>query len=338
MLWVLVYNIAMVDKVKVLVMAGKGGNGIVSFRRERFVPKGGPDGGDGGDGGDVYVIADNNLSSLYDFASRRAYKAENGGNGGPDKMHGRNGEDAILKVPLGTIMTWQVDGKMKQLDINEEGVKTIILKGGKGGRGNVHFKSSTNRTPRIAEEGIPGKSAEIEMELKLIAQVGLVGRPNVGKSTLLSVLTAARPKVADYQFTTLEPNLGVMVVKDKRVVLADIPGLIAGASEGKGLGMQFLRHVERTSVLVHVLSGQTAEEICESYKEVRSEMERYSQEIKDKKELVVISKADLRTKEEIVEIGREVKKSIGVKKVLWVSGATQLGIDKLKLEILKLLS
>lgn len=316
----------MVDQVKIMVRAGNGGAGAVSFRREKFIPKGGPDGGDGGKGGNVYLETDPNLSTLQDFAHNKKFAAGDGEKGHGKKMSGAKGEDITIKVPVGTSvkltrlaletdeekdvrvrgMKLGILGKLfrqghiegetwQYLDLNEDGISLKIARGGKGGRGNVHFKGSSRTTPMIAEDGQRGEAFEVELELKLLADVGLVGLPNAGKSTLLSVLSNARPKVADYEFTTLEPNLGVLKGGDKHMVIADIPGLIEGASEGKGLGIQFLRHIERTRVLVHLVpaTGGTVEELYEKYTVIRKELKSFGAGIEDKAEVVVLSKIDL---------------------------------------------
>jgi GTPase len=350
----------MVDQVKIMVRAGNGGAGAVSFRREKFIPKGGPDGGDGGKGGNVYLETDANLSTLQDFAHNKKFAAGDGGSGHGKKMSGPKGEDIIIKVPVGTLvkltrqsletdeerevrvrgMKLGVLGKLfrqghiegetwQHLDLNEPGMSLRIARGGKGGRGNVHFKGSSRTTPMIAEDGQPGESFEVDMELKLLADVGLVGLPNAGKSTLLSVLSNARPKVADYEFTTLEPNLGVLKVDDKHLVIADIPGLIEGASEGKGLGIKFLRHIERTRVLVHLVPavGGTPEEIYEKYKVIRKELKSFGAELEKKPEIVVLSKIDLVDGDSVKKVVAYFKK----KKVtiLPMSAATNAGIKEL---------
>src|SRR3989339_540436 len=316
----------MVDTAKLIIKAGKGGDGAVSFRREKYVPKGGPDGGDGGKGGSVWIEVDSNLNTLLDFAHRQKFEAESGKRGLGKKKSGEKGSDLVIKVPLGTLVRlkriekeggderqvnvggmkvgvmgsllpqrMQIGFVEKEYDMNIEGVKVLMARGGRGGRGNVHFKSSRNTTPLTAEAGQTGEVFEMELELRLLADVGLVGLPNAGKSTMLSILTGARPKIAPYAFTTLEPNLGVMKFKGEVRVIADIPGLIEGASEGKGLGVHFLRHIKRTRILVHLISAEPmdSDEIWKNYLMVRNELEKYSMELLDKKEVVVLNKIDL---------------------------------------------
>ena len=277
-----------VDIAKVLVQAGKGGDGVVSFRHEIYVDKGGPDGGDGGKGGDVVFEATENLNTLIDFRYKPELRAEKGQNGAKAKRHGKSGEDLIVKVPVGTVV--KKDGAVIA-DLTEHGERTIIAKGGDGGFGNAHFKSSVRQAPRIAELGESGDEFEAELELKLLADVGLLGFPNAGKSTFLSVVTNARPEIADYAFTTLTPNLGVADIDDGSLLIADIPGLIEGASEGKGLGDQFLRHVERTAVLLHLIDAYT-DNIADAYMTIRNELERYSEELSRRPEVVALTKSE----------------------------------------------
>ena len=257
-----------VDTAKVSVTAGKGGDGSVSFRREIYVDKGGPDGGNGGKGGNVVFMASTSENTLLDFRYQPNLKAGHGGAGEKRDKHGRNGDDLIVKVPIGTVV--RRDGEIIA-DLTKDGQQVVIAKGGDGGFGNAHFKSSVRQTPRMAELGEPGDEFEAELELKLLADVGLVGFPNAGKSTFLSVVSNARPEIADYAFTTLTPNLGVAQVDDGSILIADIPGLIEGASEGKGLGDDFLRHVERTAVLLHLIDVYS-NDVAESYKTIRSEL------------------------------------------------------------------
>lgn len=298
----------MIDKAQVIIKAGDGGNGSVHFRREKFVPKGGPDGGDGGRGGSVYFLVDAQVNTLKEFAYRQKFEAENGGNGREQKSFGKAGADMVIKVPVGTVVKWvTVNGDTRVLDLDKNGEKVLIARGGRGGRGNCRFKSSINTTPREAEPGSPGEKFEIRLELKLLADVGLIGLPSVGKSTLLSVITSARPKIAAYEFTTLEPNLGVMKKYDRELVLADIPGLIEGASEGRGLGDDFLAHVERTRTLVHVMAVNNLEYkddelidvLYKNYLIIRKELSNYNRALLKKKEIVVLNKIDLISKDQI---------------------------------------
>ena len=277
-----------VDTAKVFVQAGKGGDGAVSFRHEIYVDKGGPDGGDGGRGGDVIFVASENVNTLLDFRYKPELKAENGQNGSKRKRAGKTGAAIHVKVPVGTLV--KKDGAVIA-DLTYDGQEVVVAKGGDGGFGNAHFKSSVRQTPRIAELGEPGDTFEAELELKLLADVGLVGFPNAGKSTFLSVVTNARPEIANYAFTTLTPNLGVADIDDGSVLIADIPGLIEGASEGKGLGDAFLRHVERTAVLLHLIDIYT-DDIAEAYTTIRSELKKYSPVLVERPEVVALTKAE----------------------------------------------
>jgi GTP-binding protein len=284
-----------VDEVKIHVKAGDGGRGCVSFRREKFVPMGGPDGGDGGDGGDVRFRVDSELGTLLDFRYKVHYKAESGGHGMGKKMHGKGGEDLIVRVPPGTLIHDAETGELLA-DLTEPDQEVLLLKGGMGGRGNARFVSSTNRAPRHAQPGTPGGERSLHLELKLLADVGLVGMPNAGKSTLISAVSAARPKIADYPFTTLVPNLGVVRYGGyKTFVMADIPGLIKGASEGHGLGTRFLKHVERTDLFLHLvdLSDLQSGDPLENFEMINRELLRHKPELLDKTQLVVLSKIDI---------------------------------------------
>lgn len=277
-----------VDTAKVTVTAGKGGDGAVSFRREIYVDKGGPDGGDGGRGGDVVFMASTSENTLLDFRYQPNLAAKNGEQGSKKNMHGKNGDNLVVKVPVGTVV--KRDGAVVA-DLTRDGEQVVIAKGGDGGFGNAHFKSSVRQTPRMAELGEQGESFEAELELKLLADVGLVGFPNAGKSTFLSVVSNARPEIASYAFTTLTPNLGVAKVDDGSLLIADIPGLIEGASEGKGLGDDFLRHVERTSVLLHLIDIYS-DDVAESYRTIRSELKKYNPALAERPEVVVLTKAE----------------------------------------------
>ncbi|NAZ29708.1 MAG: GTPase ObgE [Caldimicrobium sp.] len=281
-----------VDRVKIYVKAGDGGAGCISFRREKYVPRGGPDGGDGGDGGDVLLLADPQLLTLYDFYHQVHFRAENGRPGQGKKMKGRDGEDLILRVPVGTVVMDAETGEVLG-DLTEPYQTLVVARGGKGGRGNAHFATPTRQAPRFAEPGKPGEERWLILELKLIADVGLVGLPNAGKSTLLSRISAARPKIADYPFTTLEPNLGVVKLPEgETFVVADLPGLIEGAHKGVGLGHEFLRHIERTRVLLFVLSVDR-EDLYADYQTLRKELELYNPALLQKDYLIAINKIDL---------------------------------------------
>lgn len=282
------------DQAKIYVKGGNGGNGCVAFRREKFVPRGGPSGGDGGRGGDVYIESTSQLNTLLHFRFNPEHKAERGEHGLGDKCHGRNGADLIVCVPAGTSVTDALTGEVV-CDLEQPEVRVLVAPGGRGGRGNARFATSTNQAPRYHEEGKPGLERWLQLELKLIADVGLVGYPNVGKSTLISRVSAAKPKIADYPFTTLEPNLGVVAIGDYRtLVFADIPGLIEGAHEGHGLGLDFLRHVERTKLLLHLVdvTEHSGREPVEEFETINRELESYSAELRSKPQIVVASQID----------------------------------------------
>ena len=282
-----------VDRAKITIKSGKGGDGAVTFRKEPFVPEGGPDGGDGGRGGDVVFVADRNMRTLMDFRFQRKYFAEDGQNGMKKKRFGKSGEDLIIKVPMGTVVIDEESGLVMK-DLTEDGQKFIAAKGGKGGRGNVHFKNSVRQAPNFAEAGGVAKERSVILEMKLIADVGLVGFPNVGKSSLLSVATSAQPKIANYHFTTIDPNLGVVKIFDDSFVMADIAGIIEGASEGQGLGFRFLRHIERSKVLIHVVdvSGCEGRDPKEDFDKINAELEAYSPRILRKPQIVAANKID----------------------------------------------
>ena len=283
-----------VDTAKVSLKAGKGGDGAVSFRREIYIPKGGPDGGDGGKGGDIIFRADKDTNTLIDFRFTPILEAENGKNGSGSRSAGRSGKDLIVEVPIGTVIyRLERDSGLSRVliaDLTEDGQEAIIAKGGDGGFGNAHFKSSTRQAPLIAEVGEPGEEFEAELELKSMADIGLVGLPNAGKSTFLSVISNAKPEIADYPFTTITPNLGVATIDDKDLLIADIPGLIEGASEGKGLGHDFLRHVDRTAVLLHLIDIYN-DDAGEAYQTIRTELNKYS-DLKDRPEIVALTKCE----------------------------------------------
>ena len=283
-----------VDRARIFIKSGKGGNGAVSFRREPFVPEGGPDGGDGGKGGDVIFQADENLRTLMDFRYKRKYEAENGQDGMKKKRYGRNGQDLIIKVPVGTVVIDEESGLVMQ-DLTEHGQSFVAAKGGRGGKGNVKYTTSTRQAPNFAEAGGFAKERNVILEMKLIADVGLVGFPNVGKSTLLSVATSAKPKIANYHFTTIEPNLGVVQIFDTSFVMADIAGIIEGAHEGAGLGHKFLKHIERTKVLIHVVdvAGSEGRDPIEDFDKINSELQQYSPKLMKKPKIVAANKIDL---------------------------------------------
>ncbi len=283
-----------VDQVLIEARSGDGGRGCVSFRREKFIPKGGPDGGDGGRGGDIYFVVNPSLTTLLDFRYQRHHRAKNGAPGLGKNMHGKGGEDLYLHVPPGT-MVYDDESGEQLLDLTESEKQVLFLKGGQGGRGNARFATSTNRAPRHAQPGIEGETRQLRLELKLLADVGLIGLPNAGKSTLISVVSAAKPKIADYPFTTLTPNLGVVDLGDRTMVVADIPGLIEGASEGQGLGTRFLRHVERTDLFLHLvdLSSLQQGDPVENFTLINNELERYDAELARKPQLVVFNKIDI---------------------------------------------
>ncbi|NLP29858.1 MAG: GTPase ObgE, partial [Clostridiales bacterium] len=283
-----------VDSAIITIKSGKGGDGSVSFRREPFVPEGGPDGGDGGKGGDVVFVADENMRTLLDFRYKRKYQADNGENGRRKNQYGKGGKDCIIKVPVGTIIIDKQTGKVMK-DFTNHGESFIAAKGGKGGKGNVHFKSSVRQAPNFAEAGGAPQEREVILELKLIADVGLIGFPNVGKSTLLSVVTGAKPKIDNYPFTTLTPNLGVVKYNDDSFVLADIPGLIEGAHTGSGLGLDFLKHIERTRLLIHIVdvSGSEGRDPIDDFNKINYELANYSSKLSNKPQIVAANKIDL---------------------------------------------
>ncbi|MCX6809646.1 MAG: GTPase ObgE [Candidatus Berkelbacteria bacterium] len=281
----------LVDEAKIHARAGKGGDGAATFRREKYIDKGGPDGGDGGQGGDIIIKSSNNVNTLFDFYRLKDFSSEDGMPGSKNKKHGRNANDLILNVPVGTIIL-DLDKNEQVADLNKENMAIIIAKGGKGGLGNVHFKSSTHQTPREFKPGAKGEEKNLKLDLKIVADIGLIGLPNAGKSTLLSVISNAKPKIADYPFTTLEPVLGVVKFKDKSFIACDIPGLIRDASVGRGLGFKFLRHILRTRVLVHLVDA-TSNSPESDYKNIRAELKKYDPDLEKKKEIVVLTKTDL---------------------------------------------
>jgi len=325
-----------VDYVKINVASGKGGKGSTHLRREKYVAKGGPDGGDGGRGGHIILKGNSQFWTLYHLKFKRHFKAENGGDGGKNRITGSNGKDIYIDVPLGTVVKNSIDDKLL-FEITEDGEEKIICEGGKGGRGNWHFKSSTNQTPRYAQPGITKREMQITLELKVLADVGLVGFPNAGKSTLLSVITDAKPKIGNYEFTTLKPNLGIVNYKDfKSFVMADIPGIIEGASDGKGLGHYFLRHIERNSTLLFMIPADS-NDIVKSYNVLLNELKKYNPELLDKSRLIAITKSDLLDDELEKEIASELLKSINVP-FIFISSISNVGLSKLKDKIWKMLN
>ena len=318
-----------VDEAIITVQSGNGGRGCVSFRREKFIERGGPDGGDGGDGGDVILKASQKKRTLYEFRFQHTFSAKNGGYGQGNQKHGRNGQTITLEVPLGTIVTDVETGCIiKDFIFPDEEI--VIAKGGMGGRGNKHFATSTNRAPRFAQPGMPGQTLKLKLELKLIADVGIIGFPNAGKSTLISVISSARPKIGDYPFTKITPNIG-MVRTDwgEPFAVADIPGLIEGAHEGVGLGMKFLRHIERTRILVHLIDASSIEieNPLSQYETINEELSLYSDTLSQKPQIVVLNKMDLPESTEKARIFREALPDIPV---LGISAVTTKGIQKLK--------
>ncbi|HEX8915679.1 MAG TPA: GTPase ObgE [Humisphaera sp.] len=328
-----------VDEATIHVKAGDGGNGCVSFRREKYIPKGGPDGGDGGHGGSIYFVADPHKDTLLDFSGKHDWTAGRGESGMGKKMYGKAGDDLHIHVPPGTLVFDLEHGNLLA-DLDEPGKQVLICRGGKGGKGNFHFRSSTNQAPRYAEPGEEGQERNLKLELKLIADVGLVGMPNAGKSTLLRAISAARPKVADYPFTTLDPQLGIVEVgTDRRIVVADIPGLIEGAKDGAGLGHAFLRHVERTKVIVHLLDLYPIDgsDPADNYRTIRKELEAFSPKLADKKELIAANKLDLGLDEDNDAAMKKLRKSLKGKKVFAISGASHQGLSELLDTVWKML-
>ncbi|MGN1349373.1 MAG: GTPase ObgE [Anaerovoracaceae bacterium] len=317
-----------VDRARISVKSGKGGNGAVTFRREPFVPEGGPDGGDGGKGGDVIFEASSSYRTLMDFKYKKKYEAEDGQDGMKKKRFGKNGENLVIKVPLGTVVIDELSGLVMK-DLVNEGDRVVVAKGGKGGKGNVHFKNSVRQAPNFAEAGGPARERNVILELKLIADVGLLGFPNVGKSTFLSVSTSAKPKIGNYHFTTITPNLGVVQIYDTSFVMADIPGLVEGAHEGTGLGLDFLKHVDRTRVLIHVVdvAGSEGRDPVEDFEKINSELQQYSARLADKPQIVVGNKADLVYDQEQVERFRTYVEEKGYPFFL-MSAATKQGIKE----------
>jgi GTPase len=322
------------DEAKVYIRSGDGGNGCVSFRREKFIEFGGPNGGDGGKGGDVVAVAVEGLNTLIDYRYQQHHTAKNGRGGMGKDRHGANGADIIMKVPVGT-QIYEEDGETLLADLTEVGQRAVLARGGNGGFGNAHFKSSTNRAPRHANPGQPGEERTIRLRLKLIADAGIVGLPNAGKSTFLAAVSAARPKIADYPFTTLHPQLGVVGIDGREFVLADIPGLIEGAHEGLGLGDRFLGHVERCRVILHLVDG-TGEHAGKAYKTVRAELEAYGGGLAEKAEVVALNKADALTPEALKEQVGRLKRAAG-RVPLVVSAATGAGVTEVLRALIKVI-
>ena len=320
------------DQVKIFVKAGDGGSGSPSFRREKFIEFGGPDGGDGGKGGSVTLKSERNLNTLIDFRYQQHFKAEKGRDGSGKNKTGRSGENLYLKVPLGT-QVFEEDNKTLIYDFKKEDEEFVVALGGKGGFGNTRFKSSTNRAPKKFTKGLKGEEYWIWLQLKTIADIGIIGLPNAGKSSLLASLTRAKPKIANYKFTTLNPNLGVSIYDDKEITLADIPGLIEGAHEGSGLGIKFLKHIERCKTLLHLIDI-TEEDLIHSYRQVRIELKKYSKELEKKKEIVVFNKIDLINKDEIKYKLTKFKKRIK-KNVLLISTIDKTSLSEIKSKLIK---
>lgn len=323
-----------IDVAKIFVKSGDGGDGSVSFRREKYVPLGGPDGGDGGRGADVIFVADANMTTLLDFKYKKKYKAESGGNGAASKCYGKDGDKLYIKVPVGTVVR-DVETNKIMADLSHPGDVFVVCKGGKGGKGNVKFTTPTRQAPNFAEPGMPGEERWVSLELKLLADVGLIGFPNVGKSTILSMVSKAKPKIANYHFTTLNPNLGVVEIKGVNgFVIADIPGIIEGAAEGVGLGIEFLRHIERTRLLIHVvdISGSEGRDPLEDFKKINEELKKYSVKLWDKPQIVAANKSDMLYDDKVFEDFKAKLHDMGYDKVFKISAATNSGIEELMKE------
>ena len=323
------------DQVKIYIKAGNGGDGSPSFRREKFIEYGGPDGGDGGKGGSVILKAEQNLNTLIDFRYQQHHKAKRGENGAGQNRTGKSGEDLILKVPLGT-QVFEEDNKTLIYDFTKISEEFIAAAGGKGGLGNTRFKSSTNRAPRKFTKGTQGEEFTIWLQLKTIADIGIIGLPNAGKSSLLASVTNANPKIANYQFTTLNPNLGVASYDDKEITIADIPGLVEGAHKGTGLGIQFLKHIERCKSLLHLIDI-TSEDLKKSYQQVKNELKKYSDKLTKKKELIVLNKIDLIDEKEVNHIIKDFKKNTK-SEVIALSTFNKSSLSKIKSKLLNYVS
>ncbi|EFI35970.1 GTP-binding protein Obg/CgtA [Desulfonatronospira thiodismutans ASO3-1] len=320
-----------VDEAEITARSGKGGDGCVSFRRERFIPRGGPDGGDGGEGGSLYVEADPGLLTLYDFKRKRLFAAQNGRPGMGRQRFGRSGDDLVIYLPVGTqVYSMQEDGESLLADLVHPGQRVLLAQGGRGGKGNTHFKSSTMRAPRFAQPGEEGVELRLKLRLKVLADAGLLGLPNAGKSTLLSRISAARPKIGSYPFTTINPNLGVLRdQRDTQMVVADIPGLISGAHQGRGLGDRFLKHVERTRFLVHILSVEDIDldSPWQGFEILNQELEKYSPELASREQVLVLNKTDLLSRDELDKLGRAVEAY--EYRVYLISALEGTGVEKL---------
>lgn len=328
----------LVDRANIAVKAGDGGDGLATFRREKYVPRGGPDGGDGGRGGNVYLQVDPQLNTLLSFQYEQRFAAGRGGGGGSARKHGRDGSDLVIKVPPGTVVRTEIDGEPYTVDLVRSGERLLAARGGKGGLGNTHFATSTHQVPRIAELGQPGEEFELNLELKLIADVGLLGFPNAGKSTLLAAISAARPKIANYPFTTLSPNLGVVEVGDQTFVVADIPGLIEGAHAGVGLGHDFLRHIERTRVLVHIVdsAGVDGRDPLTDFEQINEELRLYQPELAERPQAVVLNKQDLpEARENLARLKRRLP--VDKHMLFTISAATGEGIPPLLQRVAEML-
>ncbi len=323
------------DQVKIFVKAGDGGSGSPSFRREKFIEFGGPDGGDGGKGGSVILKSERNLNTLIDYRYQQHFKAERGGDGSGKNKTGKGGKNLVLKVPIGT-QVFEEDNKTVIFDFKKENEEFVIANGGKGGFGNTRFKSSTNRAPKKFTKGVNGEEYWIWLQLKTIADIGIIGLPNAGKSSLLASLTSANPKIANYKFTTLNPNLGVAMYDDKEITLADIPGLIEGAHTGTGLGIKFLKHIERCKTLLHLIDI-TEEDLVKSYKQVRNELKKYSKDLLKKEELIVFNKVDLITKDQINKKISIFKKKVD-KNVLSMSTIDKKTVSNIKSKLINYVS
>lgn len=321
-----------IDEAHIYVKAGNGGNGAISFRREKYIPKGGPDGGDGGNGGNIVMKCVANLNTLLDFRYKKEFIAEDGENGHGANSHGKKGQDLIINVPIGTEVFFD-DEEEASIDFTEIGQEVIIAKGGNGGFGNAYFKSSVNQAPRKANPGQEGEEFDLFLKLKILSDVGLIGLPNAGKSTFLSVVSKAKPKIADYPFTTLEPQLGVVAIDNYSFVIADLPGLIEGASEGKGLGDRFLKHSERCSVLLHLIDS-TSEDVANTYEIIRKELKQYSQNLFEKQEVIALTKCDSLTEEDLENKKQELQKVIDKNhKIYTISSIARIGLTEVLREL-----